>query len=112
LEISRCFSLHRHEYEPLWYESKPLNLSSKENDEQVINKNKLFIFNHFFGVNALKTSINANTVALMNTKEFILKRLDAKCNQWVGFKRPNFIALDFIDKNTYKDVIVPMNKLN
>ena len=45
----------------------------------------------------------------MNKKEFISKRLEEKCYPGANFKKPNFIALDFIDPTTHKEVIEQFN---
>ena len=45
----------------------------------------------------------------MNTKEFVTKRLVTKCYPGTNLKKPNYISLDFIEENTYNDLILPFN---
>lgn len=93
----------------MWHENKTFNLKIKEHKNQVVNSKKLFLFNHFFGVKALHEGMNPITKIIMNERDFILKRLEEKCYPGTNFKRPNFIALDFIEINTHKEVIEPFN---
>ena len=109
MEMSRCLSWYRFNREPLWDEENPLILNTKEHSKQVLNANKLFIFNHFFGIRAFTSFIDRATILLMNKKEFILKRIKEKCDPGTNGKKPNYIALDFIDENIYKDLIEPLN---
>ena len=108
MKMSKCSS--REDFQtPDWKVENPLNLSKKEDSKQISNQKTLFIFNHFIGVRAytIKESI---TGILMNDKNFILKRIKEKCDPATNGKKPNFIALDFIDKNVYKDLIEPLNR--
>lgn len=109
LDMSRCFSLHKVNYRPNWDENNHLDLGGRENLDQPINSEKLFLFNHFFGVRALGPTLNPETELLFNTREFIYKRIEAKCNPGTMNKRPNYIALDFITNSTYKEIIEPLN---
>jgi hypothetical protein len=47
---------------------------------------------------------------LMNNRDFIMERIRIKCDPGTMKKRVNFIALDFITKDIYKDLIEPLNK--
>jgi hypothetical protein len=109
LEMSRCFSLHRVNSKPNFDENRPINLNARENTNQPMNSEKLFLFNHFFGVKALIQSLDPITQILFNSKEFILERIQSKCGPGTHNKRPNYIALDFITNSTYFDLIVPLN---
>ena len=107
--MSPCFSLHRDNSGPLWYETRALNLTEKEHKDQVVNSQKLFLFNHFRGVKALTESMNPITQMIMNKPAFVMKRLEEKCYFGTQFKKPNYIALDFIEANDYADLIEPFN---
>jgi hypothetical protein len=109
LHMSRCFSFHRLNNKPNWGEGLMLNGSSKETRHQLINSDKLFLFNHFYGVSAASAFINPLTVQLMNSREFIYKRIREKCDPYTNGTKPNYISLDFIDETTYEQVIQPMN---
>ena len=73
--MSPCFSLHRDNSGPLWYETRALNLTEKEHKDQVVNSQKLFLFNHFRGVKALTESMNPITQMIMNKPAFVMKDL-------------------------------------
>lgn len=107
--MSPCYSLHKNYKGPLWHEDKKLDLLDREHTGQVQNGKKLFLFNHFVGVKALTKSMNQLTQLLMNKKEFIEKRLEDKCHVGTNYKRPNYIALDFIERNDYANLIEPFN---
>lgn len=109
LEISRCYSLHKLNGKPNWSKNNTLVLNSKEHILQISNAQKLFLFHNYYGVSAKSILINPITVKLINTKEFILQRLVQECNPATNHKRPNYIALDFINENIYRDFIVPFN---
>ena len=111
LDMSACYSLHRNLMGPLWYANKALNMTSRENKDQVVNGKKLFLFNHFIGIKALTETANPFTKALMNKKDFVMRRLIEKCYTGTNFKKPNYIALDFIEKDVYVDLIEPLNKI-
>lgn len=110
IDMSRCFSLHKTNNQPNWNENKILDLQAKEFSTQLSNSEKLFLFNHFYGVAAKANLMNPITVNLMNNREFVLKRLNEKCNPGVNGKKPNYIAVDFIQENTLKELIEPFNK--
>jgi len=95
---------------PLWHSYKPLNLSGREHKDQVVNRKKLFLFNHFIGIKALTSTINPLTQILMNKKDFVMRRLIEKCYTGTNFKKPNYIALDFIESDVFTDLIEPLNK--
>lgn len=111
ITIPRCYSLHRVNRRPVWDETRPLNLSSREHPNQLLNRDKLFFFNHFYGIPA-KSVLEGNTFIYdyINSNEFVTKRLLKKCNPNTSNKRPNYIALDFVDESTYKNLILPMNE--
>lgn len=104
--MARCFSLHKVSHRPNWDENHPLDLSSREHPNQLANGQKLFLFNHFYGVPA-KAVIDGNVhiYERINSREFVEKRLRDKCDPNTNAKRPNYIALDFIDQSTYADII-------
>ncbi len=110
LDLSRCFSLHKTENNPCWNETNPLDLDEIEHEDSLANSEKLFFFNHFYGVAALEFKVNPITAMLMNNRDFIMERIRKKCNPGTLNKRANFIALDFITKDIYKDLIEPLNK--
>lgn len=109
LEMSRCFSLHKTNQAPNWHKNKTIDLDAREYSGQLFNSDKLFLFHHYYGVSAKSIMINPLTVELMNTKEFVLERLETECYPGTNWKKPNYIALDFISKKTYNDLIVPFN---
>ena len=86
-----------------------MDWNSRESLDQITNGEKLFIFNHFFGVRALSQTLHPNTEVLFNTKEFIQKRLEVKCDPGTNYKIPNYIVLDFVTSSTYKEVVQPYN---
>ena len=107
--MSRCFSLHKTGKFPTWNQTISLDLTKTEKNSSLINSEKLFFFNHFYGVAAAEFNINPTTVKLMNNKEFILERIKNKCDPGTSKKKPNYIALDFINKEIYTDLIEKMN---
>ncbi len=107
--MADCYSLHKNFQGLLWYNEKPLNLSKREHEGQILNSRKLFIFNHFYGIKALTKSLDPITLKMFNKKEFIMKRLEVKCNRGISNKKPNYIVLDFIEKNHYTELIEPFN---
>lgn len=109
LDMADCFSWHQFKGKPVWNSTNPLVLNYKEHKEQLLNSEKLFLFNHFYGVAALAGFVDPATVKLMNTREFVLKRIQEKCDPGTNRKKPNYIALDFIDESTYKNLIEPLN---
>jgi hypothetical protein len=111
IEMSRCFSLHKYYNRTTWDERNPLDLNATEHEYQLVNREKLFLFNHFYGVLVDQFRINPITLNLMNSNEFVMKRINEKCGPGTRGRMPNFIALDFIDKNTYKNIIKPINLL-
>jgi hypothetical protein len=110
--MSRCFSLHKLGGHPVWNETNPLILNVTENRHSLINSEKLFLLNHFYGVAANEINIDPITVKLMNKREFILERIRKKCDPGTSGKKPNYIVLDFINKNIYKELIEPLNFIN
>jgi len=98
--MPRCFSLHKILGEPMWSENNPLDLNSKEHLDQPLNKKKLFLFNHFIGITIVSQQLDPYKVT--NKIEFIVKRINEKCNKATGNMKPNYIALDFIDKATFQ----------
>ena len=109
VNIASCFSLHKDQKGPLWNESKALAPNTREHIGQVINSKKLFIFNHFVGVKALTETLDEVTRLLVNDKDYIKRRLEYKCYPGTNNKKPNYIALDFITKGLYSDLIKPFN---
>lgn len=109
VNMASCFSLHKNHNGPLWHEFKSLAPNTREHRGQVINSKKLFIFNHFYGVKALTEGIDELTRLLINNKDYIQRRLESKCYHGTNFKKPNFIALDFISEDLYSDLIKPFN---
>ena len=110
VELPQCFSLHKNMLGPLWSEETPLNLTIKENNNQVINGKKLFLLNHFYGIKAFtQTTMSQIMQSLFNTKEFIMKRVEQFCNKGTSNKKPNFIALDFVNSQHYSNLIKPFN---
>lgn len=110
MEISRCFSLDKLENRPNWGPNSTLNMNTREHNGQLFNSEKLFLFHHYYGVVAKRIFIDNITVKLMNSKELINKRLEKLCNPGLNGKKPNYIALDFITEDTYKNVIIPLNE--
>ncbi|CAF0951078.1 unnamed protein product [Brachionus calyciflorus] len=109
MEISRCVSLHRTMGQLNWSENKTLDLNFREHENSLLNSEKMFLFHHYYGVSAKSIFIDSLTVKLMNTPEFVNERLKRRCNPGINGKKPNYIALDFINENTYKDLILPFN---
>lgn len=95
--------------QPTWSNKNKLKLN--EIDGKLANKDKLFLYNHFYGVMAKQSMMDPVTVELMNSKEFVMKRFVEKCIPATGFNKPNYIALDFISSNVYKDLVEPLNKI-
>ena len=112
LGMSRCISVETSDYDdyPKWSIARPLVHNERESTDSLINGDKLFVYNHFYGVYAMRGTVNPTTLSIMNSKDFILKRLNEFCNPATNFKRPNYIALDFIGENTYKDEVELFNK--
>lgn len=110
MEISRCFSLDKLENRPNWGPNSTLNMKTREHNGQLFNSEKLFLFHHYYGVVAKRIFIDNITVKLMNTKELINERLNKLCYPGLNGKKPNYIALDFITEDTYKNVIIPFNE--
>ena len=110
MEMSRCVSVFKTERGiPTWSDNSTLNLDLKENIHELKNGDKLFLFNHFYGVLAKSSSVNANTLRVMNSKDFVMTRFKEKCSRASGFVKPNYIALDFITESVYKNLIEPLN---
>jgi hypothetical protein len=103
---SRFFSKHK---SPLWTEEYLLEPELKQSDHELKNSDKLFLFNHFYGVSANSVIVNPTTVIIMNDVGFILQRFREKCEPYTGFRKPNFIALDYINEKIYQDLIEPLN---
>jgi hypothetical protein len=38
-----------------------------------------------------------------------MERIRKKCDPGTNYRKPNFIALDFIGENSYKDIVEPFN---
>jgi hypothetical protein len=112
LAISSCVSVESDEEgSPRWSLQNPIrDLQLRERPQRVKNGDKLFLFNHFYGVPAQQSKVNPVTLRIMNTRELIFKRLDEYCGPATANKRPNFIALDFIGPDTYTEIIEPLNK--
>ena len=109
LEMSECFSRQQSQNRPMWDITNPLKKNRTEGDGELLNSQKLFLFNHFYGVAALQPFLNPLTVKLMNTREYVLERLREKCDPGTDNLTPNFIALDFIDAHVHDDLIRPFN---
>ena len=112
VRMSRCQSVHTTTNRvPDWDETRPLVANRTESSPFALrNADKLFLFNHFYGVAANEYSIDPLTLHLMNKREYVMRRLREKCDPATGRKRPNYIALDFIGSNTYKDIVEPLNQ--
>ena len=110
IPIARCFSVHRIGSRPNWDEERTLNLSTREHAGQLLNSEKLFLFNHFYGV-PIKAAMegNINVLEYINSKEMLFRRLHEQCDPNTNKKRPNYIALDFIGSKTFKELIEPLN---
>ena len=113
LAMSRCVSVEASDYDddPKWSLDRPLDHSMRESSEALLNGDKLFVYNHFYGVFAMRGAVNPTTLRIMNSKDFILKRLNEFCNPATKFVRPNYIALDFVGEDTYKEVVEIFKKL-
>ncbi len=110
LEISKCVSVQKvNRTKHAWDEENILNLSTRQTKYEPLNSEKLFLFNHFYGVSGKSSIVNPVTVKLMNSKEFVMKRFNEKCKRASGFAKPNFIALDFINERVYTEIIEPLN---
>jgi hypothetical protein len=110
LEMSDCFSRQSFKNRPYWNDEFPLQDNDFElNENEIRNSQKLFLFNHFYGVAAYQAFIHTITSSIMNKREYVMARLSHKCDLATNNKKPNFIALDFIDENVFNDLIRPMN---
>ena len=110
LGMSTCMSVRNDlRGRPKWSLDTPLDLGQKESADSVRNRDKLFLFNHFYGVQAMKANIDPVTALVMNRREFVYKRLNEYCLPATNRKRPNYIALDFINEKTYKEIVEPLN---
>ena len=109
LEMADCFSRQSYKDRPYWNKEFPIEANASLNDDEIINSKKLFLFNHFYGVQAYSSMIHPITVELMNKNEYIMARIKEKCNPATNNKKPNFIALDFIDEYVYDNVIKHFN---
>lgn len=113
IPIPRCFSVHRNGARPNWDEEKKLNLTTREHPNQLVNGDKLFLFNHFYGVPFLGAlDGNLHILEHINSREMVFRRLHEMCDPNTGRKRPNYVALDFITHSTYKEIIEPLNYEN
>lgn len=110
LEMSDCYSRQSYNNRPYWNKEFPLEENELYlNENEVKNSQKLFLFNHFYGVAAYRAFVHPITVSIMNTKEYVTTRINNMCNPATNNKKPNFIALDFIEENTYSILIKPFN---
>lgn len=110
IPIAKCVSVHNVNRRPNWGETHKLNLTSREHPNQLLNGQKLFLFNHFYGVPA-KGAVEGNLhlYEYINSREFVEKRLREKCDPNTSRKRPNYIALDFIEEQTFDNLISHFN---
>lgn len=110
LEMSDCYSRQSFKSRPYWSTEFPIQENDLDlNEDEIKNSQKLFLFNHFYGVQAYQAFLNPITVSIMNKREFVIARIKEKCDPATNNKKPNFIALDFIDENVYNDLIKPLN---
>lgn len=107
--MPRCFSLHKINGKPMWNIGNPLNLNIKEHEGQVINGKKLFLFNHYYGIQIASLQLDPLTLSLVNNKEYILKRVNEKCAPGTNNIKPTHIALDFIDKTDTRNILSVFN---
>jgi hypothetical protein len=100
--MPRCVSVRSFNNIPIWHADNPLDLTAAPTSDSIANGHRLFLFNHFYGVAISKLLFDELTLELINTKEFIRKRVQEKCDPATHSMRPNFIGLDFIDKHDAK----------
>ncbi len=101
--MPRCESVQLFNRMPTWHAGNPLDPTQSHNG-QVFNGQKLFLFNNFYGVAIAKLLLDELTLRLVNTREFIQKRIREKCDPATRNTKPNFIGLDFIEKQDVQKI--------